>query len=329
MTDIPAPGDHGGDGARVARALGLDVSEVLDLSASLNPLARDPRPVLARHLDAVARYPDPSAATRALAAAMGVAPERLLLTNGGAEAIALVSSIVGGSVVEPEFRLHPRGEGPRWRSNPHNPTGVLAPSDARVAVWDEAFYPLATGQWTRGDEDAIVVGSLTKLLACPGLRVGYVLGDPALRDACASRQPHWSLNGLASESLADLLEPVDLVRESAGVRALREQLRSLLARHGLVAQPSDANWLLVECPGLRDVLAREAVVVRDCASFAMPGVVRIAVPDERGLERLDAALTRVAPWLERVASRSSDGALGSRRAGANRPGRDGERGDEG
>ncbi len=329
MTDIPAPGDHGGDGARVARALGLDVSEVLDLSASLNPLARDPRPVLARHLDAVARYPDPSAATRALAAAMGVAPERLLLTNGGAEAIALVSSIVGGSVVEPEFRLHPRGEGPRWRSNPHNPTGVLAPSDARVAVWDEAFYPLATGQWTRGDEDAIVVGSLTKLLACPGLRVGYVLGDPALRDACASRQPHWSLNGLASESLADLLEPVDLVRESAGVRVLREQLRSLLARHGLVAQPSDANWLLVECPGLRDVLAREAVVVRDCASFAMPGVVRIAVPDERGLERLDAALTRVAPWMERVASRSSDGALGSRRAGANRPGRDGEREDEG
>ncbi len=305
MTRVPAPGDHGGDGARVARALGLDVSDVLDLSASLNPLARDPRPVLARHLDAVARYPDPSVATRALAAAMGVDEDRLLLTNGGAEAITLVTSVIGGSVVEPEFRLHPRGDGPRWRSNPHNPTGVLAPRDARVAVWDEAFYPLATGQWTRGDADTIVVGSLTKLLACPGLRVGYVLGDRALVDACARRQPHWSLNALASEALADLLEPVDLARESTGVRALREDLRDLLARHGLVARPSDANWLLVECPGLRDILAREAIVVRDCASFAMPGVVRIAVPDQRGLERLDAALSRVAPWLSRALASSS------------------------
>jgi histidinol-phosphate/aromatic aminotransferase/cobyric acid decarboxylase-like protein len=318
VTDIPAPGDHGGDGARVARALGLDVNDVLDLSASMNPLARDPRPVLARHLDAITRYPDPSAATRALAAVMGVAPERLLLTNGGAEAIALVASVIGGSVVEPEFRLHPRGDGPRWRSNPHNPTGILAPRDARVAVWDEAFYPLATGQWTRGDDDVVVVGSLTKLLACPGLRVGYVLGDPALIDGCARRQPHWSLNGLASEALPDLLEPVDLVRESAGVRTLREQLRDLLARYGLVARPSDANWLLVERPGLRDVLARQAIVVRDCASFAMPGVVRIAVPDERGLERLDVALTRVRPWLARVASASHDDAAaeGARSAGA-------------
>ncbi|MGC8509281.1 MAG: aminotransferase class I/II-fold pyridoxal phosphate-dependent enzyme [Acidimicrobiales bacterium] len=319
VTDIPAPGNHGGDGARVARALGLDVNDVLDLSASMNPLARDPRPVLARHLDAIARYPDPSAATRALTAAMGVAPERLLLTNGGAEAIVLVASVISGSVVEPEFGLHPRGDGPRWRSNPHNPTGVLAPRDARAAVWDEAFYPLATGEWTRGDHDAVVVGSLTKLLACPGLRVGYVLGDPALIDACARRQPHWSLNGLASEALADLLEPVDLVRESAGVRALREELRDLLARHGLVARPSDANWLLVERPGLRDVLAREAIVVRDCASFAMPGVVRIAVPDERGLERLDAALARVAPWLARVASLRHEGAAAGSSPSASSP----------
>ncbi|HZU79488.1 MAG TPA: hypothetical protein VE991_06195 [Acidimicrobiales bacterium] len=30
--------------------------------------------------------------------------------------------------------------------------------------------------------------------------------------------------------------------------------------------------------------------MRDCASFAMPGTVRIAVPDARGLERLQTAL---------------------------------------
>ena len=73
-----------------------------------------------------------------------VDPDRLLLTNGGAEAIALVGAELGGRVEEPDFALYPRGGGPLWRSNPHNPTGRLARGPADV--WDEAFYPLATGR---------------------------------------------------------------------------------------------------------------------------------------------------------------------------------------
>jgi len=34
--------------------------------------------------------------------------------------------------------------------------------------------------------------------------------------------------------------------------------------------------------------------VRDCASFGLPGTVRIAVPPPEGLERLDAALGAIA-----------------------------------
>ncbi len=291
------PGRHGGDGARIARALGVEVSAVLDLSQSLNPVAPDPTPVLARHLDAIGRYPDPSAATAALAAAMGVDVERLLLTNGGAEAISLAAGELGGSVVEPEFALHPRGTGPRWRSNPHNPTGRLARAEERAAVWDEAFYPMATGAWTRGD-DAVVVGSLTKLLACPGLRVGYVLANPEFVERCRRAQPTWALNGLAGESLEDLLAPIDLAGVAAGIAALRAQLVDLLARFGLVAAPSEANWVLVERPGLREALLESLVVTRDCANFSMPGVVRIAVPDAAGLARLEVALEAARDWLD-------------------------------
>src|ERR1700728_685864 len=109
MSVIPTPGAHGGDGERVARALGLDPADMLDLSQSLNPVARDPRPIVALHLGALGRYPDPTRAHRALATTMGVDPDRLLLTNGGAEAIALVAHELGGSVVEPEYSLHPCG----------------------------------------------------------------------------------------------------------------------------------------------------------------------------------------------------------------------------
>jgi histidinol-phosphate/aromatic aminotransferase/cobyric acid decarboxylase-like protein len=284
---IPAPRRHGGDGAWVAAVLGHDI---LDLSLSLNPAAPDVAGILARHLDAVRRYPDPAAATRALADAIGTSTGRLLLTNGGAEAIALVAGELGGGVAdEPEFSVLPRGDGPQWRSNPNNPTGRLAPSDTRADVWDEAFYPLATGEWTRGD-GAVVVGSLTKLFACPGLRLGYVLADDV--DRFARRQPEWSVNGFAAAMLAELLETADLPGWAQEIADLRADLTRLLAPFD--PRPSDANWVLcANAADLRARLAPHGVLVRDCTSFGLPDHARVAVPDDVGLERLEAALCRL------------------------------------
>ena len=291
---IPPPGPHGGDGARLADALGVDVGAVLDLSASLNPAAPDAGEVVAKHLDALSRYPDPGPATEALAAVLGTDPGRVVLTNGGAEAIALVAvELGGGRVDEPDFALYPRGGGPTWRSNPHNPSGRLAAAGARAGVWDEAFFPLATGLWTRGDADrgAVVVGSLTKVLACPGLRAGYVLApDAATARRLAARQTCWSVNGLAAAALPDLLATVDLPGWARAIARWRDDLAALLRSHDLHPERSDANWLLVRAPGLRPRLAARAVLVRDCASFGLPGHVRIAVPAPAGLARLADAL---------------------------------------
>ncbi|HEX7276086.1 MAG TPA: aminotransferase class I/II-fold pyridoxal phosphate-dependent enzyme, partial [Acidimicrobiales bacterium] len=197
---VPPPADHGGDGARLAAALGVDPDDVLDLSASLNPFAPDVAALAARRLSALRRYPDHTDATAALAAAVGVDADRLVLTAGGSEAIALVAHHLGtGHVVGPEFSLYERHLTPgagRWRSNPNNPRGTLAAANDRAAVWDEAFWPLASGTWTRGDADhgAFVVGSLTKVFACPGLRVGYVIAPaPDVADRLRRRQPLWSV----------------------------------------------------------------------------------------------------------------------------------------
>jgi histidinol-phosphate/aromatic aminotransferase/cobyric acid decarboxylase-like protein len=299
---------HGGDGARVAAALGVDPSAVLDLSASFNPVAPDPGEVVARHVDAIARYPDADPATEALAAAMGVDGGRLLLTNGGAEAIALVAAELGRGWADPcDFSLYRRHlpkldpRGPRFRSNPHNPTGRLAAPEDVAEVSDEAFYPLATGHWTRGDV-AIVVGSLTKLFACPGLRLGYVLApDPELIQRLALRQPRWSVNGLAAATLPELLATADLAGWAAAVAELRDALVKLLRAHDVDPQPSDANYVVcARAPGLRERLAPQGVLVRDCASFGLPGQARVAVPDVEGLARLEAALEDTEP-LEDIA----------------------------
>jgi histidinol-phosphate/aromatic aminotransferase/cobyric acid decarboxylase-like protein len=294
---LPPPGAHGGDGAALAAALGLPPDAVLDLSASLNPCAPDVAALAAGRLDALRRYPDPAAATGALADAMGVEAERVLLTNGGAEAIALLSAEVGGTVAaEPEFALHPRGEGgPIWRSDPHNPSGRLASAADRADVWDEAFYPLATGCWGAGGRP-VVVGSLTKVFACPGLRLGYVVAeDPALVAAVGGRQPHWAVNGLAAALLPGLLAGADLPGWRDRIAGLRSELVGLLAAHGLAPQPSDAPWVLcADAAGLRQRLATCGVLVRDCTSFGMPGAARVAVPDDAGLARLARALEATA-----------------------------------
>ena len=300
---VPPPGVHGGDGPVVAEALGLDPSSVLDLSVSLNPCAPDVRSLALGHLDALTRYPDPESATRTLAGVIGVDASHVVLTNGGSEAIAMVAAELGpGWVDEPDFSLYRRhlpavvAGAPRWRSNPRNPTGRLAAPDETAAVWDEAFYPLAAGAWTRGDAGAVVVGSLTKVFACPGLRLGYVLApDARLAQRLRRRQPRWAVNGVAAALLPELLERADLPAWSRGTADLRAQLVDVLHAHGLQPRPSDASFVLVEpAAGLRDRLAPLGIVVRDCTSFGLPDCARIAVPDPDGLERLDRALDAVA-----------------------------------
>lgn len=291
---ISPPGPHGGDGVTVAASLGLDPTQILDLSATLNPFAPDLAPLLSRHAHTVRHYPDPTSATRALADAIGVDPHRLLITNGGSEAISLVTREQGGAVAsEPEFSLHPRlPGGPVWRSDPHSPTGRLAAETEVAGVWDEAFYGLATGRWTAGRDGAVVVGSLTKLFACPGLRLGYVIADDIER--FARHQSEWSVGSLALAVLGDLLKVADLPGWAAAIADHRRQMATLLSHHGLATAPSDAPWLLVEAPQLRARLAPHGVIVRDCASFGLAGHARIAVPDGHGLARLAIALEQSA-----------------------------------
>src|SRR5262249_49177656 len=130
---------------------------------------------------------------------------------------------------------------PRIRSNPNNPTGRLAAAGETAAVWDEAFYPLATGRWTRGDvaagRAAVVLGPLTKVFACPGLRVGYLHADPAVIARLAGRQPRWALNGLATALVPELLARADL----PGWAAATARRRAALAAAIPGVEPSDAN----------------------------------------------------------------------------------------
>ncbi|GIU83531.1 MAG: threonine-phosphate decarboxylase [Acidimicrobiales bacterium] len=294
---VPPAGDHGDDLLRVAAALGRPPEDFLDLAVSCNPVAADMTGLLVRHAAAIRRYPDPAPLREAFSTMLGVEPDMLLFTNGASEAIALLAATLGpGRVEEPEFGLFPRGgdaSAPRWISDPNNPTGLLAPPDREADVRDESFWPLATGTWTRGDARIATVGSFTKLFACPGLRLGYVVADAELVRELGARQPRWSVSSLAIACVTEALTRVDVPSQASRVAELRRELSALFESHGLHPRPSDACWILVDvgdAARFRAELALRGVLVRDCTSFGMPETVRVAVPRLEGLKRLDEVL---------------------------------------
>ena len=129
---------HGGLNLAELRALGLGAAEVLDFSASINPLGVSPAVTEAlRHLD-LAAYPDPECRELrdALGERLGVQADRILIGNGATELIhliarALLRSADAAAIFTPtfgEFQAACRLQGVAPVS--------IAPAEGRTFRWD-------------------------------------------------------------------------------------------------------------------------------------------------------------------------------------------------
>jgi histidinol-phosphate/aromatic aminotransferase/cobyric acid decarboxylase-like protein/adenosyl cobinamide kinase/adenosyl cobinamide phosphate guanylyltransferase len=196
--------------------------------------------------------------------------------------------------------------------NPASPSGTLDPAAAllalrrpgRTLVVDEAFMDLVPGEppsLVRDSlPDVIVVRSLTKSLAIPGLRAGYAVAAVPLADKLRAVRPPWSCNALALAALrAMALRPDTLAQAAARAQAERTDLEQRLAEiPGLRVWPAAANFVLVRVPDGPAVVARlraERIAVRPAGSF--PGLtgddLRITARGPRENERLAAALADI------------------------------------
>ena len=206
---------------------------------------------------------------------------------------------------------------------PNNPTGVVTPPAAlsglaerhpdTLVVVDEAYLPFAGGcpagiersVLTTGlPPNLLVLRSLTKDCAIPGLRLGFAVAPEPVIAALASLQPTWSVNALAQAAgLAALDDTEHWDRSVAALAEAKDYLETALTALGLTVHPSAANFLLVDAvsgPGgfvsggaLRSALLREGCCLRACASFGLPEYVRIGVRTLPECRTLVAALRRV------------------------------------
>jgi len=192
--------------------------------------------------------------------------------------------------------------------NPNNPTGalVMASEIERLTaavvrgggrlVVDEAYMDFA---WPENESvppapGRLVLKSLTKLHAIPGLRAGFLFGEPEDIEAVAAQQPPWSVSAPASAAVLRALQEHEFEHESrVAIAETRAQLVDALTRAGVDVAPSLANFLLIrvgDAATARTRLLGRGFVVRDCTSFGLPGHIRIAIPHVRHLEPLVVAL---------------------------------------
>jgi threonine-phosphate decarboxylase len=133
----------------------------------------------------------------------------------------------------------------------------------------------------------LLVRSMTKFYAIPGLRLGYTVAHPDVIRFMQSKQVTWSVNGLALlAGEAALNSGEEFQRNTMElISTERAVLLQELTQLGCEVSPGEANFLLVELPDpwqavdMQGELGLRGILIRSCAMY--PGLgkghIRIAV----------------------------------------------------
>ncbi len=151
--------------------------------------------------------------------------------------------------------------------------------------------------------NVLVLLSVTRTFACPGLRLGLAVGEPETIRKMKVVQPPQSVNTIAlAVGESALQDGAYLAQLRAHIQELREDLhRSLAQIHGLRVFPGEANFFLVRCEragldahSLARRLLKQGLAVRVCAD--VEGLderfFRVAVRDAKDNRRLLDALRK-------------------------------------
>jgi len=176
---------------------------------------------------------------------------------------------------------------------PNNPTGQLFQKSQIIAlattlpktiiVVDEAFLDFTDEPHHNSVcrdvinfPNLIVLRSMTKLFAIPGLRLGYLVAHQDQVECLNQYKEPWTVNIFAQIAGEMLLDETDYVRKTRKlVKAEREFLFNQLKQLSwLTPFPSTANFLLVRIEGkdlhatiLKEKLIKKGILIRNCSNF--------------------------------------------------------------
>src|SRR4030042_439321 len=194
--------------------------------------------------------------------------------------------------------------------NPNNPTGAcLSRNDIEAIsgacsktflVIDESYFPFING-WedeslmTTGLPNVIVLHSLSKIYALPGLRIGFIIFPEALRKQFVRFFQPWSVNStaqIAAGYLMDNREKTErfIKRSRKFIESEKKSfLKNFKEMPGIFFFPSKTGYLLARTPGLHsgkrlwEHLASRKILIRNCENFngLSDQYVRISIKDQK------------------------------------------------
>ncbi|WP_256757021.1 threonine-phosphate decarboxylase CobD [Cohnella sp. WQ 127256] len=208
--------------------------------------------------------------------------------------------------------------------HPNNPTGLTysleqlreianrAELTSTYLVLDEAFIDFIPQEQRvtllpelKSYPHVILIHSMTKFYAIPGLRLGYAVAAPELIQKMGRKQVTWSVNGMALLAGQACLQP-EVAAYETETRELISRERSYLIteitkRLGWQVWSGEANFLLIRLSApwtaskLQQALGPKAVMVRSCAMYEglTERDIRIAVRDREDNERILQAFEEV------------------------------------
>ena len=296
---------------------------------------------LNERLSTICSYPEPMpySLESEIARRYSLTPRQVCVTNGATEAIYLIAQVFQGrisAVLGPTFseyadacRVHrhkvkpfysldalPEDAELVWICNPNNPTGeVRNKEDLKALFIFDQSYEYFTLKSLLGIKEAasfpnvILLHSMTKQYAIPGLRVGYFTASEGLTDDVRCRRMPWSVNSLAIEAAKYLLEEGDgISADIPQLLAERERLTNLLLATGMLEiWPTDTHYMLIKlrmgkAAALKDFLAvNHGILIRDASNFEGldERFFRIATqtPEEN-----DKLVKAISEWMEQIMS---------------------------
>jgi histidinol-phosphate aminotransferase len=198
-----------------------------------------------------------------------------------------------------------------WLCAPNNPTGTpeelatlqrviegaAALAQPPLIVVDEAYHEF-TGQsvagWRDRFDNLLVVRTVSKAFALPGIRVGWAVGSREVVARLERVRPPGSISTVSAHVAATALRRPELAqRNAAAIAVERQWLADQLRAAGWPAQPSVTNFLLVRvgdqaaAEKAADGLLRAGIVPRTFGpANPLRGHLRLTVRSRAENERL-------------------------------------------
>jgi histidinol-phosphate aminotransferase len=195
-------------------------------------------------------------------------------------------------------------------TSPNNPTGTALPLDVVRAVLaeapgmvivDEAYAEFARAGTPSaltllpGQPRLVVTRTMSKAFGMAGLRLGYLVADPAVVDAMLLVRLPYHLSALTQAvARVVLAHASELLGSVEAIKAQRDRIVAALPGLGLRAVPSDANFVLFgqfgDAAATWRALLERGVLVRD---VGLPGWLRVTAGTESEVDTFLAALAAV------------------------------------